>query len=191
MTTAYQYMTLEEYLAYDDGTDRRYTLVDGQLVEMPSESDLNNVIALYVLSLLLQFVPVQRMRRGTEIVVSGSRATTRVPDLMVVGEELDAELAGSRRSVVMLDMPSPEFVMEVASPGAENVERDYRYKRSEYAARGIKEYWIVDPMAAQVVVLRLVAGLYEEMVFRGEQRVESGLFAGLVVTAAEILRAGR
>ena len=66
MTTAYQYMTLEEYLAYDDGTDRRYTLVDGQLVEMPSESDLNNVIALYVLSLLLPFVPIQRMRRGTE-----------------------------------------------------------------------------------------------------------------------------
>ncbi|MEO0408154.1 MAG: hypothetical protein AAF289_12460 [Cyanobacteria bacterium P01_A01_bin.135] len=38
----------------------------------------------------LEFVPIQRMRPGTEIVVSGSRATTWAPDLMVVGEELAA-----------------------------------------------------------------------------------------------------
>lgn len=58
MTVTRQYMTLEEYLD-DDGTDARYTLVNGELVPVPSESDLNNVIALYVLSLLLTFVPVQ------------------------------------------------------------------------------------------------------------------------------------
>lgn len=29
------YMTFEDYLAYDDGTDTRYELVDGVLVEMP------------------------------------------------------------------------------------------------------------------------------------------------------------
>ncbi|MGB3612472.1 MAG: Uma2 family endonuclease [Elainellaceae cyanobacterium] len=190
MTTAAQHTTLAEYLNYDDGTDTRYTLVDGQLSAMPSESDPNNAIALYVLSLLLPFIPIQQMRRGTEIVVSGSRATTRIPDLMVVGDELDAELAGSRCSVVMLDMPSPEFVMEVVSPGAENIEQDYRYKRSEYAARGIKEYWIVDPIQRQVVVLTLVAGLYEAAVFRGTERVESRMFA-LGVTADEILQAGR
>ena len=27
-------LTLEEYLVYDDGTDTRYELVDGELVEM-------------------------------------------------------------------------------------------------------------------------------------------------------------
>ena len=29
------YLTFEDYLAYDDGIDRRYELVDGVLVEMP------------------------------------------------------------------------------------------------------------------------------------------------------------
>ncbi|MGF1536964.1 MAG: Uma2 family endonuclease [Elainellaceae cyanobacterium] len=191
MTTTRQHMTLKEYLEYDDGTDTRYTLVDGELVVVPSESDLNNVIALYILSLLLQFVPIQRMRRGTEIVVSGSRATTRIPDLMVVGDELDAELAGSRRSIVMLDMPSPELVVEVVSSGAENIERDYRYKRSEYAARGIAEYWIVDPVQRQVVVLALLSGLYEDTVFKGTQQVRSPLIPDLKVMAEQLLRAGR
>lgn len=161
MTVAQQRLTLEEYLTYDDGTDTRYTLVNGERVPVPSESDLNNVIALYVLSVLLPFVPIQRLRRGTELVVSGSRATTRIPDLMVVGEELDIALSNAPCSVILLDMPSPDWVLEVVSPGAENEARDYRYKRSEYAARGIAEYWIVDPAQAQVVVLSWVAGLYE------------------------------
>ncbi len=39
MTTATTLLSLEEYLAYDDGTDNRYELVDGKLVAMPPESD--------------------------------------------------------------------------------------------------------------------------------------------------------
>ncbi|WP_367889252.1 Uma2 family endonuclease [Leptolyngbya iicbica] len=42
-------------------------------------------------------------------------------------------------------MPAPLLVVEVVSPGKVNEDRDYRYKRSEYATRGIGEYWIIDP----------------------------------------------
>ncbi len=190
MTTTQQRMTLEEYLNFDDGTDTRYTLINGEWVEMPSESDLNNVIALYVLSILLPFVPIQRMRRGTEIVVSGFRATTRIPDLMIVSDELNAELAGSHRSIVMPDMPPPEFVLEVVSAGGENAVQDYRHKRSEYAARGIQDYWIADPIEQQVVVLTLVSGLYEDTPFRGEELLISPMFAQLHIPAKQILKAG-
>ena len=37
--TAITKLTLEEYLAYDDGTENRYELVDGKLIIMPPESD--------------------------------------------------------------------------------------------------------------------------------------------------------
>jgi Uma2 family endonuclease len=190
MTTTRQRLTLEEYLNYDDGTDTRYTLVNGELVAMPFESDLNNVIALYVLSILLPFVPIQRMRRGTEIVVSGLRATTRIPDLMIVSDDLSAELAGSCRSILMPDMLPPEFVLEVVSSGVENAARDYRHKRSEYAARGIQEYWILDPIKQQVVVLTFVSGLYEDVTFRGAEPIQSPMFPVLTITAEQILKAG-
>ncbi|GAB4143015.1 MAG: hypothetical protein Fur0046_19870 [Cyanobacteria bacterium J069] len=131
MVAATQRLTLAEYLAYDDGTDRLHELVDGELVEKPSESDLNNAIAMYLIGALMQFVPVLRLRRGTEIVVSGARATVRVPDLMVLSEELAAALSGASRSIVMMDMPPPALVVEIASPGKDNEDRDYRYKRSE------------------------------------------------------------
>ncbi|WP_442937961.1 Uma2 family endonuclease [Nostoc sp.] len=36
--------TFEEYLTYDDGTDKRYELEDGVLLEMPPASDLHEAI---------------------------------------------------------------------------------------------------------------------------------------------------
>ena len=36
-----QRMTLKEFLAYDDGTEKQYELVDGVLVEMGYECTIN------------------------------------------------------------------------------------------------------------------------------------------------------
>jgi Uma2 family endonuclease len=181
--------TLEEYLAYEDGTDKRYELVNGELIEMSSESDLNNQIAILLLLAFAQFIPGQLLRRGTEVVVIGSHATSRIPDLMVLTEESAAALAGTTRSIILPDMPPPALVVEVVSPGKESEDRDYRYKRSEYAVRGIAEYWIVDSMRAQIVVLVLVDGLYEETIFRGSDRLISSTFPALELTAKQILQA--
>lgn len=157
-TSTRKCFTLDEYLAYDDGTDTRYELVSGELVEMPSESDLNNLVAIFLIAQFLQFVLVSYIRRGTEIAVSGYRSTTRIPDLMVLTEEAAVALRGTTRSILLPDMPPPALVVEVVSPGTENEQRDYRYKRSEYAARRIQEYWIVDPTVQQVVVADLGRG---------------------------------
>ncbi|MEH1784051.1 MAG: Uma2 family endonuclease [Nostoc sp.] len=61
-------------------------------------------------------------------------------------------------------MLAPTYLVEVVSPGKVNEDRDYRYKRSEYAARGISEYWIVDADRARITLLTLVDGLYDEAV---------------------------
>ena len=62
---------------------------------------------------------------------------------MILGTELVASLQGQSRRTIIDNMPAPLLVVEVVSPGKVNEDRDYRYKRSEYAARGISEYWIV------------------------------------------------
>lgn len=190
MTTPTKKLTLEEYLAYDDGTDTKYELVDGELVEMPPESDKNNLISLYLLVEFLKLVPIQLIRhKDTEIVVTGNRTRVRLPDLMILTQELFAAIAGKRATITQ-DMPSPALVVEVVSPGKVNEDRDYRYKRSEYAARGIPEYWIVDSGNARVTVLTLVDGLYEEAVFQGSNYIASAIFPDLKLTAAQVLGAG-
>ncbi|MDX2211785.1 MAG: Uma2 family endonuclease [Oculatellaceae cyanobacterium bins.114] len=190
MATTIKRLTLQEYLNYDDGTDTRYELVAGELVAMPPESWNNSQIALFLLVQFLRFVPVNRLSNKTEIVVLGTRATTRMPDLMVISDELVELLQGTARATITVDMPPPNLVVEVVSPGTQNQERDYRYKRSEYAARGIAEYWIVDPERAIVTVLTLVNGLYEDAVFKGAEPIRSTVFPELMLTPEQVLKAG-
>lgn len=189
MLVSIQPMTLEEYLNYDDGTDTRYELVNGELVAMPSESDLNQRIVMLLLAYFLRCgIPHYCLRIGLEIAVSGSLATVRLPDLAVLSEAAASALEGASRSIITHDLPPPRLVVEVVSPNQEN--RDYRHKRSEYAARGIREYWIVDPIEQQITVLAWVDGLYEDAIYRGSDRLVSPELGILELTAGRILNGG-
>lgn len=103
-------------------------------------------------------------------------------------------MEGAKRSTVMPEMPPPLLVVEVVSPNQSS--RDYRYKRSEYAARGIAEYWIVDPIQQRVTVLEWVEGFYEEKVYLGDSAlaqapaagIASLVFADLKLTAVQVLQ---
>ena len=77
--------------------------------------------------------------------------------------------------------------MEIVSP--ESIKRDYRYKRSEYAALEIPEYWIIDPQENKVTVLLLDEGLYEETLFTGEEKIVSVTFSELSLTVKDVLAA--
>lgn len=188
-------MSLEDYFNYDDGSENCYELENGELLIMPPESDRNLCIASFLFAYFAQLgIPYYRLRIGTEVVVSGMRATVRKPDLVVYPEELAQAIASATRSTVTLDMPPPQLVVEVVSPGKENSDRDYRYKRSQYESRGISEYWIVDPIEQRITVLTLAAGLYEEKVFEGNAEILSGLLQQLTqkspLTAAQLLPSG-
>lgn len=190
-----RFSTLEEYLNYDDGTDTRYELVDGVLVDMGSEKRLNEKIALWLLSQFLQVVSIDLIARGTQIAVRSRTVTARNPDLMILTEELDQALSERSQSLITLNMSAPVLIVEVVSPGepgSQNYDRDYIEKRREYASRGIAEYWLIDPTRAVVIVLSLEGEQYSEIGrFRNDDRVSSRTFPELNLTAAQILNAGR
>lgn len=54
--------TFVDYLAYDDGTDRRYELTYGKLIEVPPESDENVLILRALDRALSEIVGFQRVR---------------------------------------------------------------------------------------------------------------------------------
>ncbi len=187
MTVTIQKMTLAEFLAYDDGTDNLYELENGALIYMPAESDINQRIASFLFAFFLGLgIPSYRLRIGMEIAVSGSKVSVRIPDLVLLSEELAEEMKGATRSIVLMDMPPPLLVVEVVSPNQEK--RDYRYKRSEYAARGIAEYWIVDPLQQRVTLLEWVEGLYEEEVYVGDRKIESKILGSLEINVDRVLQ---
>jgi len=181
-----QFLTIEDYLTYDDGTDTRYELVDGELVEMPPESDENLGIARKLLLALIQQVPPEWVAWGTEIEVTGRRARCRLPDLLVHTADSKAALAGKNRATITREMPPPAIAIEIVSPGKTNRDRDYRYKHTEYAARGIAEYWIVDPETQQITVCQWVEGQYEDTIFQADQPITSPVIPCLKLTAVSL-----
>ncbi len=185
-------MTLNEFLTYDDGSDARYELVDGVLVEMGAESRSNLKIAVFLLACFLRIVDRQRIGIKEKIEVSSRFVTARDPDLMI--HSIESMLAVDAKKEACLDLcdPNPILVIEIVSPGNEssnNYKRDYEQKPKEYAARGIAEFWQVDGDRSWVRVGTLVDGVYQMNTYQGDTIVLSPSFPNLNLTARQILDA--
>lgn len=158
-------LTFEEYLTYDDGSGFHYELVDGRL-------ELMNPLTIehFLIAKFLEQVLDTEIKRLSlpwlcfrETGVRTGRNKSRLTDLSVVTQPQARELLNL--SAVFESLPL--LIVEVVSP--DSVKRDYRYKRSEYAAVEVLKYWIVDPLEKKVSVLLLEEGLYEETVFYSQR----------------------
>jgi Uma2 family endonuclease len=187
-------MTLKEYLTYDDGTETRYELVDGVLVEMGTESTINTRIAVFMIMALARLgLSADRVGIKQKLQVRSSFVSAREPDLMIHSDASSLAIEGRSEACVSLDDPNPLVVIEVVSPGAEssdNYQRDYEQKPQEYAARGIAEYWLIDPARRVVWVLTLTGDAYQKASFTGSQAIQSPAFPSLTLTAIQVLSAG-
>ncbi len=195
--TTVRFATFQEYLSYSDATpmDGRYELIDGALTQLPPESELNNWIAdnLQFLLAIANVLPRRLIKtHSCEVQVPTLQpkdAANRYPDLVVLRpEHLDLT---QRRLTITLDMPPPRLIVEVVSPGKTNRDRDYTYKRAQYAAIGVPEYWLIDPVAQTVLVLRLDNGAYRDIgVFRDAEIITSVELVNLELTVNQIFETG-
>lgn len=178
------FFNFEDYLAYDDGSDNLYELFNGELVPVPPESGRNSEIINLLFAQLLPIVGFRLIRsRGLEIEVRGE-PKNRFPDLTVLQPE-HAELL-QQRDTIRLSMPPPKVVIEVVSPGNLQRDRDYIAKRHQYEDRGIPEYWIVDPIKEQILLLQLVGGTYEGQVYQGEITLQSRMVPDIKISANQV-----
>jgi Uma2 family endonuclease len=187
-----KFSDFEAYLACSNemALDGRYELIAGELIELPPESRLNSTIAIRILlGLMAAGVSVELLHPGKcEVQVPVLRhqdAANRYPDLVVLREE-HLELT-QRRLTITLDMPPPRLVVEVVSPGSRNHNRDYIYKRAQYADIGVPEYWLVDPIAQTVLVLALAGDQYRQVgTFSQGEAIVSAEFPTLTLTVEQI-----
>ncbi|MFQ3614381.1 MAG: Uma2 family endonuclease [Cyanobacteriota bacterium] len=185
-----QPLTVEEYLAFPTWTyEGRIEVENGYIRAMPTEDRINTLIELFLIAELLKFLPIQQLSLGqVEVEVPAAKAHVRNPDIMVL-DPAHVHLLGDGRGTIRLHMPPPLLVVEVVSPGKENEQRDYQDKRKEYAARGIPEYWIVDPQRQSILLLRWAEGQYQEEERTGSQLIVSTILPQLRLTAEQILKA--
>ncbi|MBJ7898960.1 MAG: Uma2 family endonuclease [Cyanobacteria bacterium RI_101] len=182
-----RFHSFEAYLAYEDDSDQRYELFNGELIAVPTESGLNFQIANRLFLIFALMLGTDRVRgQGLELEVQGE-PKNRFPDLTIIREEHIAQL--SKRNTIRSFMAPPLLVVEVVSAGELQRERDYVAKRQQYQACGIPEYWIVDPQTETVLVLALTAGSYQEAGnFKDSMAIQSPGFPEVNLRVTELFQ---
>ncbi|MGK7954704.1 MAG: Uma2 family endonuclease [Crocosphaera sp.] len=178
--------SFEEYYQYNDQSDNRYELVDGRLVLMNPPTVRHFLLAKF---LEINFDQLIQKKALPLICFRDAGVRTgwqksRLPDVFITTKEAASELLDQS---AIFQIP-PLLIVEIVSP--ESVTRDYRYKRSEYAALGVDEYWIVDPKNETITILLLEEGLYEETVYNLSDKLVSRLFSELDITVNQVLVSG-
>ena len=155
-----QKLTYADYLAAPE--DKRYELLDGELLETPSPGEAHQRFQAELGFFLGSHIRERRIGRLylslTEVVLSDVDVVQ--PDLLFVSNE--------RMDIIV---PSgvhggPDLVVEILSPAT--AERDKGYKRALYAQHGVKEYWLVGTDAGTITVLLLEETGYEVVGTFGE-----------------------
>ena len=193
MSITTQKLSFEEYLTYNDGTDTRYELVDGELIPMSLGTGKHGAIIRY---LLLQFESILSTAEQPWITLPGLVGirsprgrrwdTSRIPDLTILSQE-QWEAMADREAIIDFNEPPPFLVVEVVSPSTKA--DDYRSKRSEYGLLEIPEYWIVDPIEEKITICLLEHQFYDLIEFQGDHQIKSPTFPTFNLTAAQILAA--
>jgi Uma2 family endonuclease len=152
-------MTTDEFLAIEDcDRDFRYELVHGVVVVSPpagpGERKSNDVIGFWLQSFQ------QNDPRGKSIdetlpeqEIVTSTGVRRADRAIWVGL--------GRAPDTLHDVPT--IAIEFLSGSTRDRRRDFIEKRSEYAAAGVKEYWIIDRHRAQLVIGR---GMEPELILK-------------------------
>ncbi len=163
-----------EYLWLTDRSNHLVEFTDGYVEVLPMPTEKHQAILQF---LFLSFLP-HIQRRGGKIFVAPLRLRLREhvyrePDLLLLLDAGDPR----RRDRYWL---GADLVVEVVSP--DNPARDLVEKRRDYAAVGVPEYWIVNPLDATIVVLHLRDGAYvEHGIFRRGDRATSAVLTGFAV----------
>ncbi|NET57344.1 MAG: Uma2 family endonuclease [Symploca sp. SIO2E6] len=191
MTVAIKKFTFEEYLNYNDGTDTRYELVEGELIPMSLGTGKHGAIIRFLERQLAS--EIERLGQpwislsllvGIRSPRGGRWDTCRIPDVMILPIE-QWEAMEDREAIIELNEPPPLLVVEVVSESTKSA--DYRAKYSEYSVLEIPEYWIVDPLEGKITICRLNEGRYDESVLTGDMTITSSTLTELQLKVDQVL----
>ena len=199
--------TVEEFLDLDLPEGQEYELIDGIVVPMAEPSGKHENLRTELLVSLR--IESKRANLGLLIhpkpVVMLGKKDTRKPDLIAI----DRESWNQQTQTQAVLTEPPNIAIEIVST---NWEEDYRNKPLWYAAFGVRELWIVDPLfhldrypdkrnpkilqptisIGQLVASQsiLVENEYRFESFTGSDRIKSNFFPNLNLTVDQIFAFG-
>ena len=176
--------TYEDYKSLPESETKRYELLGGDLVLVPSPPVYHQRVLGDLMFVLCRFVKERNLGEVYHALLDvvlgeGDEREVVQPDIFFVSKE--------RKKIIAEEeiRGAPDLVIEITSPATED--RDRHYKKTLYARHGVKEYWIVDPKGKAVEVYTLGKKGFELVkVYKAGEILESPLLPGLVVDLKEV-----
>ena len=172
-------LTYADYLETAD--DERYELLSGALVRFPSSREIHQYILGRLFLRLGAFIYGRNLGKvycsPFDVVLSDTDVVQ--PDLLFVSK--------GRESIITPEnvQGAPDLVIEILSPAT--AARDRTLKLDLYARHGVQEYWIVDPDAKTIMLLRRGESRFEVVgIYGEEQTLRSATLADFSIALQEI-----
>jgi Uma2 family endonuclease len=178
---------LDRPLTYDDlaalpDHGQRCELIGGEICELPSPTFSHQWAIVALIRLLSDWVIPRKLgvNVSAPLDVRFDPRNTVQPDIIILSRER-FHLLG--RAALKLIDGAPDLLIEILS--SSNQGYDFIKKATLYATFGVREYWIVDPMAKTVFVQVLRDNLFVPLVFE-DGIVRSEVLPGLEIDPKEL-----
>ncbi|MBR2215821.1 MAG: Uma2 family endonuclease [Selenomonadaceae bacterium] len=137
-------------LAYIENYEEAYELINGEEVMMSAASLPHLKVQGKLFNTIFNFLRGKKCEVFFEAKVVLDDKNWLQPDIVVVCDK-------NKQKHTYID-GAPDFVAEIISPTTQF--RDIGVKKDLYEKFGVKEYWIIDPIAKNVIVYVLVDGKF-------------------------------
>ena len=138
-------LTVEEYIQLELQSERRHEFINGQLIEMPGEKDINNQIAIFICTFLVQHL----MPKGFQVYINDVKvaavdgAKYFYPDVFAT-----KEIRTEKNQYIKYE---PEMIVEVISPSTHITDTVDKYI-AYTSIPSLKYYLIVEPETIYVTL---------------------------------------
>jgi len=141
---------------------------------------MNNIVGKLLLELLDMYVRTHRLGLvGYEKMLISLTRNDYEPDICFFSRAKSDLFAKGQ-----MKFPPPDFIAEVLSPSTENTDRTDKF--IDYAAHGVGEYWIIDPVGETIEKYVLKFGKYELSLKVRTGMIHSDVIAGFKIPVRAI-----
>ena len=181
MATQTKVWTYEDYLKLED--DKRYEIIEGELIEMPAPSVTHQRIVGRLFRLTSEFVEKKSLGEvfvsPIDVILSDTNVVQ--PDIVFVSKER-SDIVQNRGI-----FGAPDLIMEVISPST--LKKDTEDKKRIYARFGVEELWLIFPGERAIEVFSLKGDEYEVCSFGYESsKVKSCLLKDFELNLEELFK---
>ena len=147
-------MTVDDLEAFPDDDGNRYEVIEGELFVSCSPSLTHQVVSTNLIHLIRSYLDKHPI--GVVVSTVGlilSKISGVIPDIVFFKHESTKRIVTGERLT-----SAPEIVIEIISPGSENIRRDRVEKFRLYEKYRVAEYWLIDLEKQTLEISRLLEG---------------------------------